>query len=287
MELLPIRKDFQIDLKGGLIDMRCQNCGAEVRSGAQFCQNCGARIDRLPERNRVYDGQRYASNRGGKQNEVNPLVIVIIILAAIILFGAAFLVSNQIMGGGLFVKATPTPSPTPVPTPIATEAPAPTPQIVYVTPQQPVPPPPQQPADTENVVRYPSYSTYNSSKFGFRCNYPSHYLTYNDGLNTSLYTVRSADGNAIQKICAKVNEGETVQGQLQNFIDTHRGYVDYKTSGSDYFAVSIINGTMHSYKYCKFKYGNLYWFEFEYNTSSYADVYDSYINDIYKSFSIY
>lgn len=236
-----------------------------------------------------YSNNNMNYNGGRPPQKTNPLIIVIIILAAIILFITAVLMSNFVMGGGgLFAKATPTPEPTPSPTPEVTEEPAVTPEVIYITPepqQDPVPPAPQ--GNAESVVRYPSYSTYNSSGFNFRCNYPSHYQTYNDGLNTSLYTVRAADGNAIEKICAKVNEGETVSGELQKYIDSHKGYVDYKTSGDDYFAVSIVNGTMHSYKYCKFKYGNIYWFEFEYNTVSYADVYDEYINDIYSSFLIY
>lgn len=295
----------------------CPHCGARIEINNDY-NSGGYSGNNYGNNNSGYSGNNYGNNSGnggygnnygsnsgngsyGNRNynnkppkKTNPLIIVIIILAAIILFVLAMLVSNVMMSGvNPFAKATPTPSPTP--TPIVTEAPVVTPEVIYITPepqvqqqvQQPVPPPPMPHENTESVVRYPSYSTYKSSKFNFSCNYPSHYLLYDDGLNTSLYTVRAADGNAIEKICAKVNEGETVAGQLQNYIDTHRGYVEYKTSGSDYFAVSIANGTMHSYKYCKFKYGNLYWFEFEYNTVNYADVYDEYINDIYRSFSIY
>jgi hypothetical protein len=296
--------------------MKCPNCGAENSNDSQYCANCGHPVETSYNDNynnsynndynhnnqTNYNGGRSYSNQNNKKPKgTNPLVIVIIVLVAIILFIVAFIAANSLMSGNNpFVKATSSPSPTLEPTPVVTETPAPTPEVIYITPepqqaqQPPQQPPNQQPAqvppapqrENESVVRYPSYSTYSSSSFNFSCNYPSHFSSYNDGLNTSLYTVRSSDGNAIEKICAKTNEGETVQGQLQNFIDTHRGTVDYKTSGSDYFAASIVNGTMHYYKYCKFKNGNLYWFEFEYNTADYADVYDEYINDIYRSFSI-
>ena len=44
-------------------------------------------------------------------------------------------------------------------------------------------------------------------------------------------------------------------------------------------------GITEYYKYCKFRNGNMYWFEFI-SPHAYHDIYDVYINDIYGTFKV-
>ena len=69
------------------------------------------------------------------------------------------------------------------------------------------------------------------------------------------------------------------------YIQNHAGNVTYKTSGADYFAVTVNDGITEYYKYCKFRNGNMYWFEFI-SPHAYHDIYDVYINDIYGTFKV-
>ena len=185
-------------------------------------------------------------------------------------------------------KATSTPMPTPMPLPTATptQMPEVTPQIVYVTqePQQ-ANVPPQQPRQDTGVVAHPSYTMYNSSAYGFKCSYPSHFVVYNDGKAETLYSVEAPDGSAREIIATKSAADTSVGNELNFYIQNHAGNVTYKTSGADYFAVTVNDGITEYYKYCKFRNGNMYWFEFI-SPHAYHDIYDVYINDIYGTFKV-
>ncbi len=270
--------------------MICPKCGAQVSEGAPFCPKCGATMRGVMSSG---GSQMPPVNNGGYNgnNKGNNVVIIaaIITAAAVIFLLAGIFGSMYIMEVGPFepeATATPVPTASPTPTPTPTPVPAqPTPQIVYVTqPPQTV----QQSVSTSqsSVVSNPVYKTYSDSDYGFSCNYPSHFSVYNDGGQITRYTVQSQDGSARELIAATPIGSETVSSSLQSYINSHPGNISYKTSGSDYYAINIKNGATEYYKYCKFKNGNMYWFEFI-SPTAYHEVYDVYINDIYQSFNIY
>ncbi len=270
----------------------CPKCGAQVSDQAVFCPKCGASITDgvIPEGNYIA-----GSNMQRKNNA--PLIAALIAVPVIIFIIAVTLAFMYGTHTGIFApKATPTPTPTAVPTaeptPAPTDVPAPTPEVkvVYVTPQPPQPPQPTQaPPVKKNYnapVTNPTYYTYSDSDYGFSCAYPSHFKVYNDGGLVTRYTAQTADGSARIKIAGTPAGSATVSSELNNYISEHSGSVPYKTSGSDYYAVNVNNGVTRYYKYCKFKNGNMYWFEFIY-PNEYENIYDGYINDIYNSFTIY
>lgn len=126
---------------------------------------------------------------------------------------------------------------------------------------------------------------YNSSAYGFKCSYPSHFVVYNDGKAETLYSVEAPDGSAREIIATKSAADTSVGNELNFYIQNHAGNVTYKTSGADYFAVTVNDGITEYYKYCKFRNGNMYWFEFI-SPHAYHDIYDVYINDIYGTFKV-
>lgn len=268
----------------------CPKCGAPVSDQAVFCPKCGASIT-----NGIIPDDNYVAG-SGIQKKSNAPVIAALIAAPVIIF--IIVVTLAFMYGthtGIFApKATPTPvptavptaAPTAIPTSVPTAVPVPTPEVkvVYVTPQ-----PTQATAVQNNYdtpVTNPTYYTYRDNDYGFSCAYPSHFRVYDDGGQLTRYTAQSSDGSARIKITGTPIGSATVSSELNHYISEHPGSVPYKTSGSDYYAVNVNNGTTRYYKYCKFKNGNMYWFEFIY-PNKYENIYDHYINDIYGSFTIY
>lgn len=134
-------------------------------------------------------------------------------------------------------------------------------------------------------VTNPSYEMYNDTEYGFQCSYPTHFSKYNDTDTATRYAVQSDDGRVKERICVKPQNGTTVEAELNSFISSFSGETTYKTSGSDYYAASIDEGTVEHYRFCKFKNGNMYWFEFH-SPSNEHEIYDNYINDIYAAFHI-
>lgn len=278
--------------------MICPRCGAQMRDGAPFCPKCGATIQisgtgspmggANPVNGNGMPPNGMPPNMGGGKKNNTPIILAVIGVGALIfaiVMITAFMAFAEV--GPFKPDPTPTPVPTPTPTVEPTPIPQPTAQVVYVTqpPQQQtvVVQVPQQPQT--NAVSNPSYKRYSSSEYGYSINYPSHFSVYNDGGTTTLYTVQSSDGSARELIAATPTGGATVSSSLNSYISSHQGSVSYKTSGSDYYAVNIKNGAVEYYKYCKFKNGNMYWFEFISPTADH-DIYDTYINDIYNSIQI-
>lgn len=258
--------------------MNCPRCNQPVNDNDVFCQNCGERI--ISRSNN--EGEYGKPPKNNKNN--NAAVLIIGILSALVICVAAALIMYFVYSGSVKANATPSPMPTPAASPTAQVVyvtPEPTPQVIYVTPQPPQAPPPANnaPAPQPDIS---GYRTYYSDKYSFGCNYPASFIPYDD-YGSTLYTLQSPDGLATEKISAKANSGETVNSELNYFLAI--GSVEYKSSGKDYFAARVRNGSTYYYKYCKFKNGNLYWFEFSYPVSQHG-VYDSYINDIYSSISI-
>lgn len=261
--------------------MNCPKCGFQLNDAATFCPKCGYSIMNATSNNNTYNNYppQNINNTSGNNNNNNIVLILIAVFSAIIILIVAIIVAFSVWNN---TAARPTATPfitqSPAPTVEPTDVPVPTVQVVYVT-QEPVKVAP--PVSNSNT----GYLPYYSSKYNFRCNYPANFIVYDDYGTLTLLTARSPDGMGIEKIVAKPNEGETVNSEFNAFISAHNGYVDYKSVGSDYFAVSVQVGSRMYYKYCKFKNGNLYWFEFESPRDQY-DLYDMYINDVYKSFSI-
>lgn len=255
--------------------MKCYNCGADLPDNAAFCGNCGAQQNMQNYENPYYGNHNNNNNK--------PLLIILIVLSLIALLTAVilgtFIITDRKLNGA---KETPSPVPsaTASASPSPTAAPTVTPQIIYVTeaPGGRVPPPPAQPP----AVQEAGYRTYYSSKYNFSCIYPASFSVYDDNGTLTLYTLKSSDGMGIEKIAAKPNQGETVNSELTAYKRAYGGTVTYESSGDNYFAVNIINGSMEYYKYCKFKNGNLYWFEFIYPHAQH-DIYDIYVNDVYQS----
>lgn len=272
--------------------MYCNNCGTKVPDDATFCPNCGNNMQSQKQLNGIKNdfSKNTNGNKHSKKNNNNTALIVAIIVATLIVFISAGLIMFNVMSGSspFAPKATSTPMPTPMPLPTATPTPMPevTPQIVYVTqePQQ-ANVPPQQPRQDTGVVAHPSYTMYNSSAYGFKCSYPSHFVVYNDGKAETLYSVEAPDGSARKIIATKSAADTSVGNELNFYIQNHAGNVTYKTSGADYFAVTVNDGITEYYKYCKFRNGNMYWFEFI-SPHAYHDIYDVYINDIYGTFKV-
>ncbi|MDD6484051.1 MAG: zinc ribbon domain-containing protein [Clostridiales bacterium] len=255
--------------------MICNKCGANFEDDASFCPQCGAPVER-----------NYGSiNTGGNNNNKNNITVLIIIIICLLVFIIAALAAYIFASGNspFAPKPTPTPVPTasPIPSPAPTQPPEPTAQVIYITPEprHDPPAPPQQAPRT-----YSGYETYYSSRYGFSCYYPASFIPYDDYGTLTLYTLRSPDGQGIEKIVAKPNSGETVSSSKNEYTSEHPGSITYQSSGNDYYAVNIRNGGREYYKYCKFRNGNLYWFEFEYPVAQH-DIYDIYINDVYNSIS--
>ena len=284
--------------------MICNKCGAKINSDALFCPECGSAVTRQKKQRPEAQGERnnysqeksiHRSRYGNERDEYyvsnhssggsKTPIIILCILAGIIVLLLTVIASYKLMGDHLGVSATPIPSATALPSPEPTSAPSPTPQVIYVTP------PPQQHSYQYNPPAPPphnppsagGYRTYYSSKYGFSCKYPADFITYDDG-TMSLYTVHSPVDGGYQKINAAPINGNTVSSSKNDYISNHSGTITYQSSGSDYYAVNIRSGGTEYYKYCKFRNGNMYWFEFTYPVSQH-DLYDIYINDVYNSIS--
>ncbi len=266
--------------------MMCPKCGAYISDDATFCPQCGMTIyENNPDMRTANQGGAPQPVGGGNNNNNRGLIILICSIAAAVLFVVLVTFGFLLMSGNSPFGAKETPAPTPVatptpePTPTPAPAPAPTPQIVYV-------PQPQPETNPNPVQQYrpTGYNTFRSDKYNFSCEYPAGFIPYDDGGTLTLYTLRSPDGQGTEKIVAKPNEGETVGSSSADFLASHPGTITYESVGSDYYAYSVLSGSTETYRYCKFAKGNLYWFEFSYPYSQ-LDVYDTYINDIYGSFS--
>lgn len=253
--------------------MKCHNCGTDLPDNAAFCRNCGEKQNTQPIN---------PINNNNRTLTIILIVISLILLLAVVIIGTFVIADNKLNGA----KETPSPIPaaTASPSPTPTVAPTVTPQVIYVTEEPRRVPPPQgnYQAPPPHMPEEAGYRTYYSSKYNFSCDYPASFSVYNDNGSLTLYTVKSPDGMGVEKIVAKPNQGETVSSELSAFKRAYAGTVTYETSGSSYFAVNILNGSMEYYKYCKFKNGNLYWFEFIYPHTQH-DIYDIYVNDVYQS----
>lgn len=234
-----------------------------------------------------------------EKKNVNLGVILGIVISSVIIFILAVVVVYMAWTGTGFFADKSEPSPTPAATvmPVASPTPMPTPSPVP-TEMPTLPPvvlPTQTPFTGNNsssgsssytaAVANPKYTTFKSDAYGFSCSYPSHFQVYNDGGTLTLWTGCTSDGRAREIIVATPVGNETVNSSFNTYTSSHRGSITYQTKGSDYYAVCINDGTTEYYKYCKFKNGNMYWFEFISPHSEHA-IYDIYINDIYNSMDI-
>ncbi len=270
--------------------MMCPKCGGYINDDATFCPKCGTAISN-GEPMAPMTGMNgmppvppppMPNNNGNNNNK--GIIVAVCVGAAVLVFAVVMILTFLVVSDNSPFAPKPTPTPAPTPVPTATPAPpAPTPQIVYVPVQEekgtPAPAPKQ-----ESKPSSGGYKTYYSETYDFSCAYPADFTVYNDGGTLTLYTVRSQDGRAVEKIVAKPNQGETVSSSRAQYLSEHPGTIIYEATGSDYYACNVRNGSMEYYRFCKFANGNLYWFDFD-SPASQHELYDVYINDIYNSLS--
>lgn len=270
-------------------------------------QNDGQQYGGQPYNNQQYNGQQYGGQQYGQMpagggyippndKKNNTGIIIGIVIASVVVFLIAVYMAFAAYSGMWPFGSSEKPEPTPTPAPISTPTPSPTSTPTPVPTQMPTLPPinlpTQAPAvssssssSSSSAVANPTYTTFKSDAYGFSCAYPSHFKVYNDGGTLTLWTGCTSDGSAREIIVATPIGNETVNSSFNNYTSSHRGSITYQTKGSDYYAVCINDGTTEYYKYCKFKNGNMYWFEFISPHAEHA-IYDIYINDIYNSFNI-
>lgn len=295
--------------------MYCGNCGQEVEPGSTFCGNCGQPVNEIngegqqnfeqqPTGTEVYRQPK----KPKKQRDGSPALYIIVIvlgiaLAILIGLAAAWIVyhpdEEQDRGATqatVSPQATEAVSASPSPSLTAEATISPTPQVITPSPaavRTMTPPPVVQPNAGQSggyrqgasAVKNPSYRTYRDVDFSFSCNYPAHFIVYNDNDNTHRYTVAAEDGSAALIIGA-VQGTTTGEEGISSFQQNYGGYIDYQTKGNDYYAVSLISGNECHYKYCKQSGGKQRWFEFH-SSAEYSDTYSQYIDAIYKSMNFF
>lgn len=294
--------------------MICPRCGTQPHKGARFCPKCGASLDDvMPMDEEImqsgkqcngqyqygqnYNNQQYNRPPKKKNNFAVMLVIIISLVLLVIMAVVGYMTYTYI---GIFkddtppspmpsVDAilTPSPSPTtsPIPTPVSTQMPT-LPPIDISTP---VPVSGNMPSNNTSyvpAVKNPSYNTLKNSVYGFSCAYPTHFIDYDDGSASTLWAGCTSDGRARETIAVSPIGNETVSSSFDSYVASHPGTITYQTKGSDYYAISVRNGDKQQYKYCKFKNGNMYWFEFM-SPCEELPIYSNYVDYVYNSITYY
>ncbi len=166
--------------------------------------------------------------------------------------------------------------------PVITEAPK-TDTAANSKPAPPKDSVPQNRPPENGVISNPSYSTYRDSDYSFTCDYPSHFVLYNESNNFVRYSLRAPDNSATLKICATANSsGLSAKTVLANFKSSYPGTVDYENSGDNWCAARTIKDGVCHYGYFRIDQGKIRGFEFHFDQNDFS-VYDKYINEIYSS----
>ena len=255
--------------------MRCKRCGKEINEGAKFCENCGAPI-----------------NEGAAKQETpkrgNTLVIVLLcILIGIMMFVAAAVGAYMFMDNESSVlkesydkrdKAAAEITSIPATAvPITTEEP-------YNTPK-PTAKPMLNETESGHIAE-PTYKVYSDTEMGFSCAYPTHFEKYNDNTSAGRYTLQTPDKSVSLRICAEDNDADiTLAQSMLMFKAKNLGDIEYSKTGNTYYAIRINNNGICRYRYLVSKNRKLYWFDFNY-PEEYRDIYENYIDHIYRSFTV-
>lgn len=225
-------------------------------------------------------------------------IIIIIIAAAVVFISAAvigFVKFSPILTG----KAEPTATAVPTEAPTATQTVVSVPNAITPIPggavsagsegEPPRQEPPAQPKEREASAPQSAsgYQTYSSSKFSFSCAYPASFRATNVTDNFILYSCESPDSNADLYINGTENSsGLSPSTVYSNFVSTYGGVEEFKNIGDNFCAGRIINGARSHYCYYKLTNGMIRGFEMHYPTSQ-DGYYDGLINDIYSRISFY
>lgn len=243
--------------------MYCNKCGEYINNNSEKCSHCGnTELHNL-----------------GKNLLVFLIYLTILLMAVTIALGGTA-VSEARHNIDEAAKSMPVPTTAVSPTQIPRTTPKPT---ATATPM------PGIKNGTEEYIKSAdeiSFKTYYNSDFAFSCPYPNYFIMYDDYGIEYLYTLRSPDGTAIEKISAKRRTNEDIMSEYNKCVNSHSGTVDYKNIDSNYFAVSIEGTSEDFYKYCEFKNGNIYWFEFI-TPASRRGMYNKYIEKIYTDFNVF
>lgn len=303
--------------------MKCKRCGAEINNHAKFCENCGARVNQgqaddadnispvnqsgynpgaeelaAEQTKQFADGGRVRragkENTGddsdapdGKKGGSTAVIVLLCILIGIMLFVAAAIGSYMFIDNhsstlkdsydeqnATLIPVTPFPEKTEAPT----EMPV----------NKPTEKPTQRPsadADAEHL-KEPVYKVFSDTEMGFSCAYPTHFEKYNDNTNEGRYTLRSKDASVSLRICAEDNSaGITLAQSMSMFKTKNPGEIEYSKTGNTYYAIRINNNGICRYRYLVSKNDKMYWFDFNY-PEEYRDIYEGYIDHIYRSFTI-
>ena len=255
--------------------MQCKRCGKEVNKGAKFCENCGTPINK-------------AKHKQAAPKRSNILVIVLLcILIGIMMFVAAAVGAYMFMGNESSVlkesydkrdKAAAEITAAPATAePITTAEP-------YNTPE-PTAKPVSNEAESEHIAA-PTYNVYSDTEMGFSCAYPTHFEKYNDNTSTGRYTLQTPDKSVSLRICAENNDSDITLAQSMLMFKTRNpGDIEYSKTGNTYYAIRINYNGICRYRYLVSKNQKLYWFDFNY-PEEYRDIYENYIDHIYRSFTV-
>lgn len=255
--------------------MQCKRCGKEINNSAKFCENCGAPINEEAEK-----------QTAPKRN--NTLIIVLLcILIGIMMFVAAAVGAYMFMDNESSVlkesydkRDKAAAEITAVP---ATAVPINTAEPIY-TPK-PTAKPVSNQSDDGHIAE-PSYKVYSDTEMGFSCAYPTHFEKYNDNTSTGRYTLQSPDKSVSLRICAENNDADITLAQSMSMFKTKNpGDIEYSKTGNTYYAIRINDNGICRYRYLVSKNQKLYWFDFNY-PEEYRDIYEKYIDHIYRSFTV-
>lgn len=274
--------------------MECKRCGAEINDHAKFCENCGARIsenlsgghDDIAEKQAKKKNVRKEENYNepdGKKKGSTAVIVLLCILIGIMLFVVAAVGSYMFIDNhssvlkdsykeqnnaadATMIPITPMPEETKAPTAKPTQA-------------------PKRNTDIEHISN-PSYNVYSDTEMGFSCAYPTHFDKYNDNTNEGRYTLRNEDASVSLRICAEENSSDITLAQSMSMFKTKNpGEIEYSKTGNTYYAIRINDNGICRYRYLESKNGKMYWFDFNY-PEEYRDIYEGYIDHIYRSFTV-
>lgn len=261
--------------------MKCKRCGKEINKNAKFCENCGARIQETSSA-----GHSKSKKTEPKRN--NTLMVVLLcILIGIMIFVAAAVGAYMFMDNGSSVLKESYDKRDKAAAEI-TAAPATAEPAANTEKPDNTPKPTAKPVsnETENHIAEPTYKIYSDTEMGFSCAYPTHFEKYNDNTDEGRYTLQTSDKSVSLRICAEKNDADITLAQSMSMFKTKNpGDIEYSKTGNTYYAIRINDNGICRYRYLVSKNEKLYWFDFNY-PEEYRDIYEGYIDHIYRSFTV-
>lgn len=246
--------------------MYCRKCGNKLPEEAEFCGDCGEQVIPLPEAQTV---------KIKKDHTIAILLGVLGTLVIILLSILIYLVYNY----HLFPMGN---APVPVVSTVQSAEPAITapPQTQTPKPAETAAVPESSPVALSNV----NYDVRSDPEFDFDYAVPDFFERYNDGKNEHRYTAKAPDGSASLLVGARKSKGQTVRQSFEEYVSEH-GEPEFEQQMEDRYTVRISRDGECYYKYCVFREGTVYWFEFIYDQAQKA-VYEPFTKELYKHFEL-